>query len=65
MHSEEQILRLIQERVDHPATVRELLQFLKIRREERAGVQAHACAGWSPADSWSRSAASGSACRIG
>jgi ribonuclease R len=35
MMSEEQILRQIQERVDHPATIRELLQLLKISRDER------------------------------
>jgi ribonuclease R len=33
--SEEQILRLIEERVDHPATVKELLQVLRIPPDER------------------------------
>ena len=35
MLSEEQIVTLIRERVDHPATVKELLQTLRIPREER------------------------------
>src|SRR5262245_1894961 len=35
MFSEEEILNLIEERVDHPATVKELLQVLRIPREER------------------------------
>jgi ribonuclease R len=35
MFSEEQILALIEERVDHPATVKELLQVLRIPPEER------------------------------
>jgi ribonuclease R len=35
MHAEEQILNLIRDRVDHPATVKELLQILRIPREER------------------------------
>ena len=39
MHSEEQILTLIRDRVDHPATVKELLQVLRIPREERASFK--------------------------
>src|SRR5947208_868353 len=35
MLSEEQLLSAIKDRVDHPATVKELLQVLKIPREER------------------------------
>jgi ribonuclease R len=35
MLSEEQILTAIRDRVDHPATVKELLQLLRIPREER------------------------------
>ena len=35
MLSEEQLLSAIRDRVDHPATVKELLQALKIPREER------------------------------
>jgi ribonuclease R len=35
MLSEEQIVTLIRERVDHPATVKELLQTLRIPRDER------------------------------
>jgi ribonuclease R len=35
MLSEEQIVVMIRERVDHPATVKELLQTLRIAREER------------------------------
>jgi ribonuclease R len=36
MHSEDRLLQLIEERVDHPATAKELLQVLKIPREERS-----------------------------
>jgi ribonuclease R len=36
MHSDEELLRLIRERVDHPATARELLQKLRIPYEQRA-----------------------------
>jgi ribonuclease R len=36
MFSEEQILRLIRERVDHPATAKELQQLLRVPSEERA-----------------------------
>jgi ribonuclease R len=36
MLSEEQIVELITERVDHPATAKELLQALRVPREERA-----------------------------
>ncbi|MEO8071402.1 MAG: VacB/RNase II family 3'-5' exoribonuclease, partial [Acidobacteriota bacterium] len=36
MLSEEEIVRLIRERIDHPATSRELLEALRVPREERA-----------------------------
>ena len=36
MLNQEQILKLIREKIDHPATPRELLQRLKIPREQRA-----------------------------
>ena len=36
MLTEEQILTLVRDKVDHPATARELLQILRIPREERA-----------------------------
>jgi ribonuclease R len=36
MFSEEQILRLIRERADHPATAKELQQLLRVPSEERA-----------------------------
>ena len=39
MHADEHILRLMRERVDHPATAKELIQLLKIPREERAGFK--------------------------
>jgi ribonuclease R len=39
MLSEEQILHLIQEKVDHPATVKELLQVLRIPLEERTSFK--------------------------
>ena len=39
MHADEHILRLMRERVDHPATAKELIQILKIPREERAGFK--------------------------
>src|SRR6478609_6288665 len=35
MSSEDQLLSAIRDRVDHPATVKELLQILRIPREER------------------------------
>src|SRR5437899_9918114 len=35
MLSEDQIVTMIRERVDHPATVKELLQVLRIPRDER------------------------------
>src|SRR5690242_19867894 len=41
MFSEDQILQQIRDRVDHPATVKELLQLLKIPREERASFKRH------------------------
>jgi ribonuclease R len=39
MLNQEQLLRLIRERVEHPATPRELLQRLKIPREQRPTVK--------------------------
>ena len=39
MLNHEQLLRLIRDKVEHPATVRELLQRLKIPREQRAMVK--------------------------
>jgi ribonuclease R len=36
MLSEEQILTLVRDKVDHPATARELLQVLRVPRDERA-----------------------------
>ena len=36
MLNQEQLLKLIRDKVDHPATPRELLQRLKIPREQRA-----------------------------
>ena len=39
MLSEEQLLAAIRDRVDHPATVKELLQLLKVPREERASFK--------------------------
>ncbi len=39
MSSEDQVLRLIRERVDHPATAKELLQVLRIPREERTAFR--------------------------
>ena len=36
MFSEDEVLQLIREQVDHPATVKELLQTLRISRDERA-----------------------------
>jgi ribonuclease R len=36
MLSEDDILRLIREQVDHPATIKELLQTLRVSRDERA-----------------------------
>jgi len=39
MFSEEQILKLIEDQVHHPATVKELLQVLRIPREERTSFK--------------------------
>src|SRR5262245_28004405 len=41
MLSREQILALMRERVHHPAGTRELLQLLKVSREERATFKRH------------------------
>ena len=41
MFSRDQILALMRERVHHPAGVRELLQLLKVPREERASFKRH------------------------
>jgi ribonuclease R len=41
MHSEQEILRLIRDRVDHPATAKELLRTLRIPRDERATFKRH------------------------
>jgi ribonuclease R len=39
MHDRDDLLRLIRERVHHPATARELAQILRIPREERPGFK--------------------------
>ena len=39
MLNQDQLLKLIQEKIDHPATPRELLQRLKIPREQRAAFK--------------------------
>jgi ribonuclease R len=36
MHSEEDVLRSIREQIDHPATIKELLQTLRVPKEARA-----------------------------
>jgi ribonuclease R len=41
MHSEHDVLRAIRERVDHPATSRELLQVLKVPRDARVSFKRH------------------------
>ncbi|MEO7193178.1 MAG: ribonuclease R [Vicinamibacterales bacterium] len=41
MHSEQDVLRLIRDRIDHPATVKELLQTLRIPREGRVTFKRH------------------------
>src|SRR5207249_7912336 len=41
MLTRDQILALMRERVHHPAAVRELLQLLKVSREERATFKKH------------------------
>ena len=41
MYSETQLLRAIRERVDHPATARQLQQILKVPREARATFKRH------------------------
>src|SRR5690349_4186470 len=39
MMNHEQLLKLIREQIEHPATPRELMQRLKIAREERATLK--------------------------
>jgi ribonuclease R len=39
MLTEEQILALVRDKVDHPATARELLQVLRVPKDERAGFK--------------------------
>ena len=41
MFSPDQVLALMRERVHHPAGMRELLQILKIPREERTSFKRH------------------------
>jgi ribonuclease R len=41
MHSREQILTLIREKVHHPATARDLAQTLRITRDERSTFKRH------------------------
>ncbi len=41
MLSQEQTLALMRERVHHPAAIRELLQILKIPRDQRAAFKRH------------------------
>src|SRR3984893_8593532 len=41
MFSRDHVLALMRERVHHPATMRELLQVLKVPREERTAFRRH------------------------
>ena len=41
MLSRDQVLALMRERVHHPAGIRELLQLLKVPRDERAAFKRH------------------------
>src|SRR5262245_12589517 len=41
MITEQEILRSIRERVDHPATSKELVRLLRVPREERATFKRH------------------------
>src|SRR6188474_3663505 len=41
MYSRDQVLALMRDRVHHPAGLRELLQILKVPREERASFKRH------------------------
>jgi len=41
MFSRDQVLDVMRERVHHPAGMRELLQILKVPREERASFKRH------------------------
>jgi len=41
VHTEQDILRLIRDRADHPATAKELLRILRIPREQRASFTRH------------------------
>jgi hypothetical protein len=58
MLSRDQVLALMRERVHHPAGIRELLQLLKVPRDERAAFKRHinALVGLRRADSGSRAA---------
>ena len=64
MLNQEQLLKLIRDKVDHPATPRELLQRLKIPREQRATFKRLLTSSSPPATS-SRPAATASACPTG
>ena len=61
MLNQEQLLKLIRDKVDHPATPRELLQRLKIPREQRATFKRLLRSSSRPA-TWSRRAATVTAC---
>ena len=61
MLNQEQLLKLIREQVDHPATPRELLQRLKLPREQRATFKRLLGQLVAPA-SWCRPAATATAC---
>ena len=63
MLSDDEILRAMRERVNHPATSKELVQLLKIGREDRATFKRRIRASWPPGR-WSRFADSATACRI-
>ena len=64
MLNHEQLLKLIRDKVDHPATPRELLQRLKLPREQRATFK-RLLGDLVESGAWSRRAATGSACPTG
>ena len=41
MYTRDQVLALMRERVHHPASLRELLQVLKVPRDERTAFKRH------------------------
>ena len=54
MLSDEQILKRIRDKIDYPVTVRELLQTLRVLREQHQTFKRRITAWWRPAPSSGR-----------